>query len=240
MLSFYGKLHHIQNKQVPGDLVTEADIAAEKAIISFIAQKFPTHSILGEESGHHSAKSDWQWVIDPLDGTTNFAHTHPMFCVSIAILYEGIPTIGVVYNPYHNELFYAARGLGAFLNEKRIGVSKVARLEESLLATGFPYDRRENEENNYKEFCRLTHRTQGVRRGGSAALDLAYVAAGRVDGYWELGIKPWDIAAGIVLVEEAGGTVSRYDQTPLADLSEGRILATNGHLHAALSQALLN
>lgn len=238
LIDFYGKLENIQNKQLKGDLVTEADVASEKAIVNFISQKYPEHGILGEESGARYSDSAWQWVIDPLDGTTNFAHTHPLFCVSIGVLYHGEPVVGVVYNPYQKELFQAAKDLGASLNGQPIHVSKVDSLEKSLLGTGFPYNRRETEDNNYREFCRLTQLTQGVRRGGSAALDLAYVAAGRLDAYWELGIKPWDIAAGIVLVQEAGGTVTRYDGTPLQGILEERLLATNGHLLRELSHVL--
>lgn len=240
LMDFYGKIKHINEKHDKGDLVTEADIAAEKVIFSFIQKSFPDHGLLGEESGAVNAASPWQWIIDPLDGTTNFAHAHPMFAVSIGILHEGKPVAGVIYNPYYNELFQASLGGGARLNGSPIFVSKVAELDKSLLASGFPYDRRSNSDNNYKEFCCLTHATQGVRRCGSAALDLAFVAAGRVDGYWERGIKPWDIAAGIIIVREAGGLVTRYDATPLEGVQEERLLATNGRIHGALSRELLS
>lgn len=240
LLRFYGKLEHVRDKQFQGDLVTEADLASEEALLTFFRKNFPDYGMVGEESGTFATPSSWEWVIDPLDGTTNFAHQHPMFAVSIGLLYEGNPVLGVIYNPLHNELYHAAKGLGAKMNNQSIQVSKTTTLENSLLATGFAYDRRETTDTNYPEFCLLTHSTQGVRRGGSAALDLAYVAAGRLDGYWERGVKSWDIAAGIILVQEAGGVVTRYDTTPLTDLQEGRLLATNGHVHAALSQKLMS
>jgi myo-inositol-1(or 4)-monophosphatase len=177
------------------------------------------------------------WAVDPLDGTTNFAHRYPAFAVSIGLLIDGEPAVGVVYEPLRDELFFAARGLGAFLNYRPIRVSATEGLAKSLLVTGFAYDRRETDDNNYAEFCHFTHLSQGVRRGGSASLDLAYVAAGRLDGYWERGLSPWDIAAGIVLVREAGGTVSAYDGSPF-DIDSGRILASNGLLHTAMINEL--
>jgi myo-inositol-1(or 4)-monophosphatase len=152
-------------------------------------------------------------------------------------LVEGVPVVGVIYNPFRHELFQAAQGLGAYLNRRPIAVSQTTSLGKSLLVSGFAYDRRETADNNYAEFCYLTHQTQGVRRSGSAAIDLADVACGRLDGYWERGINPWDITAGIILVQEAGGQVSAYDGSPLV-LASGRILATNGQIHAPLSQAL--
>jgi myo-inositol-1(or 4)-monophosphatase len=153
-------------------------------------------------------------------------------------LIDGVPQVGVIFDPFHQELFRAAKGLGATCNRKPISVSQIKTLAQSLLVTGFAYDRRETPDNNYAEFCHFTHLTQGVRRGGAASIDLAYVACGRLDGYWERGLSPWDIAAGIVLVQEAGGQVSAYDRAPI-DLSSGRILATNTHLHEALSTELL-
>jgi myo-inositol-1(or 4)-monophosphatase len=183
------------------------------------------------------ADSEYLWAIDPLDGTTNYAHGYPIAAVSIGLLIEGIPQVGVVYNPFKNELFRAAKGLGATLNYRPIGVSQTSELSKSLLVSGFAYDRCTTKDNNYAEFCYLTHLTQGVRRSGSASLDLTEVACGRLDGYWERGIRPWDVTAGIVLVEEAGGKVSAYDGSEI-DLRSGRILATNGRIHANLSQAL--
>ena len=237
--SFWGNLKSVQEKGRPGDLVTEADAAAEAAVITLLKRHFPEHQILAEESGHQGSKSSqFLWAIDPLDGTTNYAHQYPFSATSIALLINGIPQVGVIFDPFHQELFRAASGLGATRNRQPINVSQTSALSQSLLVTGFAYDRRETVDNNYAEFCHFTHLTQGVRRGGAASLDLAYVACGRLDGYWERGLSPWDIAAGIVLVQEAGGQVSAYNQTPL-DLSSGRILASNGHLHEALSTELL-
>jgi myo-inositol-1(or 4)-monophosphatase len=237
--SYWGNLESVQEKGRLGDLVTEADAAAEAAVITILKRHFPDHQILAEESGHQgNAISRFLWAIDPLDGTTNYAHQYPFSATSIALLIDGVPQVGVIFDPFHQELFRAAKGLGATLNRKPIQVSKTNTLAQSLLVTGFAYDRRETPDNNYAEFCHLTHLTQGVRRGGSASIDLAYVACGRLDGYWERGLSPWDIAAGIVLVREAGGQVSAYDQSPI-DLSSGRILATNAYLHEALSTELL-
>ncbi|MGA1626893.1 MAG: inositol monophosphatase family protein, partial [Prochlorothrix sp.] len=221
-----------------GDLVTEADRQAEAVILEMIKRHCPDHAILAEESGQLGDKNNpYCWAIDPLDGTTNFAHSYPVSCVSIALLIEGIPAIGVIYNPFRHELFRGATGLGATLNRQPIQVSQTSDLGKSLLVSGFAYDRRDTLDNNYPEFCHLTHLTQGVRRSGSAALDLTDVACGRLDGYWERGINPWDISAGIVILEEAGGKLSAYDGSPL-DLASGRILASNGKIHTALSQAL--
>jgi myo-inositol-1(or 4)-monophosphatase len=223
----------------PGDLVTAADKASEKVILEIINRHFPQHSILAEESGKlGNQASEYLWAIDPLDGTTNYAHQYPCFAVSIGLLIQGVPQVGVIYDPFHNELFRAAAGLGATRNRRPMKVSQTSELSKSLLTSGFAYDRRETTDNNYAEFCHLTHLTQGVRRGGSAALDLAYVACGRVDGYWERGIAPWDVAAGIILVQEAGGKVTAYNGEDL-QINSGRILATNGYIHNVLSQELM-
>lgn len=236
---YFGKLEAIAEKGRPGDLVTAADKASEVVILEVLHRHLPHHSILAEESGSlGDAESEYCWTIDPLDGTTNYAHQYPMFCVSIGLLIADIPQLGVIFAPFHNELFRAARGLGATCNRRPIQVSQTSELSKSLLVTGFAYDRRETTDNNYAEFCYMTHLTQGVRRSGSAALDIAHVACGRLDGYWERGIKPWDIVAGVVLLEEAGGRVSAYDGSPL-DIASGRILATNGQIHTSLSQELM-
>ncbi len=234
----WGAFGSVAHKDTTIDLVTDVDRSSEQVILNCIKQHYPAHAILAEESGLDARpENDFLWVIDPLDGTTNYTHQYPVVAVSIALLYKGEPIVGIVYNPIVDEFFQAARGLGATLNGCAIWVSNVTSLERSLLASGFPYDRRENPDNNYGPFCRLTHKTQGVRRSGAAALDMAYVAAGRLDGYWERGIKPWDIAAGIVLVLESGGQVSAYDGSPL-DLFSGKILATNGRIHVELSQEI--
>ncbi len=236
----YGNLKAIAEKGRAGDLVTEADKKAESIILDIIARHYPDHAILAEESGYlgEQTANPYLWAIDPLDGTTNYAHGYPVACVSVGLMIEGIPQVGAIYNPFRQELFRGAKGLGATLNRRSIRVSQTTSLEKSLLVSGFAYDRRETLDNNYAEFCHLTHLTQGVRRSGSAALDLADVACGRLEGYWERGIKAWDIVAGVVILEEAGGMVTSYDNHSL-DIQSGRILATNGLIHQELSQSLL-
>ncbi|WP_026100862.1 inositol monophosphatase family protein [Synechococcus sp. PCC 7336] len=233
-----GNLQDIREKR-PGDLVTEADRAAELTVLEIVQRHFPADSILAEESGQqgNGAATGFLWAIDPLDGTTNYAHGYPAAAVSIGLLQAGEPVLGVVYDVFRNELFRAATGMGATCNYLPICVSSTDRLENSLLVTGFAYDRRETADNNYAEFCHFTHLTQGVRRGGSASVDLAAVAMGRLDGYWERGLSVWDIAAGIVLVREAGGSVTAYDGSPLL-IESGRLLASNGSLHAAMQLEL--
>lgn len=237
---YLGKLEGaITEKGRPGDLVTAADKASEAEILSILRRHFPQHSILAEESGQlGNQDNQYLWAIDPLDGTTNYAHQYPAFAVSIGLLVDGVPQVGVIYNPFHDELFRAATGLGATRNRYSIQVSEISDLSKSLLVTGFAYDRRETPDNNYAEFCHLTHLTQGVRRSGSAALDLAYVACGRVDGYWERGISPWDVVAGVVLLREAGGKVTAYNGSSF-NIESGRILATNGKIHDQLSHQLV-
>jgi myo-inositol-1(or 4)-monophosphatase len=237
---YLGKLEDaITEKGRPGDLVTAADKASEQVILEVLRRHFPQHSILAEESGKlGNQDNEFLWAIDPLDGTTNYAHQYPCFAVSIGLMIQGVPKVGVIYDPFRDELFRAAAGLGATRNRRPIQVSQTAELGKSLLVSGFAYDRRETPDNNYAEFCHLTHLTQGVRRDGAAALDLAYVACGRVDGYWERGIAPWDVVAGIILVQEAGGNVTAYDGTAMK-IESGRILATNGYLHDSLSQELM-
>ncbi|MCT7981402.1 inositol monophosphatase family protein [Laspinema olomoucense] len=236
--SYWGNLNAIEEKGRPGDLVTAADKASEKAILEVLRRHVPDHGILAEESGKlGDSSSQYLWAIDPLDGTTNFAHQYPPFGVSVGLLIDGIPQVGVVFDPFHNELFRAAKGLGATRNRQPIRVSQTVELRNSLLVTGFAYDRRETPDNNYAEFCHLTHLTQGVRRSGSASIDLCYVSCGRLDGYWERGLSPWDLAAGVVILSEAGGKITAYDGSPWK-IESGRILATNGKLHESLSQEL--
>ncbi|KGF72126.1 inositol monophosphatase [Neosynechococcus sphagnicola sy1] len=237
--TFWGKLEDVQEKGRPGDLVTEADKAAEVAVLETLHRHVPDHAILTEETGHlGNADSNFLWAIDPLDGTTNYAHQYPFSAVSVGLLCAGEPIVGAIFDPFHQELFRAGKGLGATRNRRPIQVSATRDLDRSLLVTGFAYDRRETADNNYAEFCHLTHLTQGVRRGGAAAIDLAYVACGRVDGFWERGLSLWDMAAGVILVTEAGGQVTAYDGSLLI-LNSGRILATNGPLHPALSRELM-
>jgi myo-inositol-1(or 4)-monophosphatase len=234
----WGKLESITEKGRPGDLVTEADRLAESAILAVLQRHFPTHSILAEESGQFGdLDAEYLWAIDPLDGTTNYAHQYPFSAASIGLLINGVPQVGAIFDPFHQELFRGAVGIGATCNDQPIHVSNTAKLAQSLLVTGFAYDRRETPDNNYQEFCYLTHITQGVRRAGAASVDLAYVACGRLDGYWERGLSPWDLAAGVAIVEAAGGKVTAYDQSEF-DIRSGRILATNSQVHAELSQTL--
>ncbi|ATE59962.1 inositol monophosphatase family protein [Thauera sinica] len=208
----------VQSKS-PNDFVTEVDHAAEKAIIEVLRDAFPGHGILAEESGESGPDSEFNWIIDPLDGTTNFIHGFPQYAVSIAQTKNGVLEHAVVYDPVANELFTASRGGGAFLNDRRIRVSRRTRLNESLLGTGFPFRQFDNVDAYLAMFRELTQKTAGIRRPGAAALDLAYVAAGRLDGFWEMGLSPWDMAAGALLIQEAGGLVS--------DLSgEGNFMAT--------------
>jgi myo-inositol-1(or 4)-monophosphatase len=236
----WGRLESIVEKGRPGDLVTEADKQAEAVILEVLRKHFPEHSILAEESGQFGdLNAEYLWAIDPLDGTTNYAHQYPFSAASIGLLINGVPAVGAIFDPFHRELFRGAVGLGATCNDKPIHVSQTPNLAQSLLVTGFAYDRRETLDNNYQEFCYLTHITQGVRRAGAASVDLAYVACGRLDGYWERGLSPWDLAAGVAIVEAAGGKVTAYDEGNF-DIRSGRILATNGQLHSELSRELLH
>ncbi len=231
---YWGKLNQIQEKTFSWDLVTEADKESEEVILNELKTRFPDHSILSEEAGEYLLEeSPYCWVVDPLDGTTNYTHQYPFVSISIALLHKGSPLVGVVYNPILEELFQGEKGHGSQLNGTPLRVSSVDSLEKSLLSTGFAYDRKTNPDNNYAEFCRMTHISQGVRRGGSAAIDLAYVAAGRLDGYWEKGLNPWDIAAGILLIEEAGGKVTAYNGEPV-DIPSGRLVVSNGAIHSEL------
>jgi myo-inositol-1(or 4)-monophosphatase len=220
------------------DFVTEVDRRAEAIVIDTLAQAYPDHGFLGEESGSHG-QSDYQWIIDPLDGTTNFLHTYPQFAVSIAMRYKGRLEHGVVYDPFAGELFTTSRGQGAQLNGSRIRVSRVNKLENALLATGFP-QRGEMDPDAYLEtFRAFFPMTSGIRRAGAAALDLAYVAAGRVDGFWEFGLKLWDIAAGALLVQEAGGLVG----DPLGGhqhLESGNVVAANSKVFKDMVMSLRN
>ena len=237
LMQHYGQRVSIREKGRAGDLVTDADLAAEKAVLRSLGEATPEIPVLAEESGAQGDVSELCWCVDPLDGTTNFAHGYPFFATSIGLLWRGLPILGAVAVPFLEEVFWCCPGTGAFLHDHRIEVSGCSSLEDSLLVTGFAYDRRERVDNNYAEFCRLTHKTRGVRRGGAAAVDLAYVAAGRLDGYWERGLSPWDLTAGAALVVIAGGEVSDY-RAQSYDVSSGRILATGPGLHSALQREL--
>lgn len=219
------------------DLVTEADRQAEALIIKLIRERYPDHDFLAEEGDYTETGSDYRWIIDPLDGTTNYAHGFPWFAVSIALEVKGRLELGVVYNPYVGDFYVAERGSGAFLNERRLKVSTIDTLERSLLATGFAYDHKKCKANNYDYFTRFQKEAQACRRPGAASLDLASVAAGRFDGFWELKLKPWDLAAGILLIEEAGGLVSNFDGLPMT-LETQECMASNRLIHGEM-QAIL-
>ena len=232
----FGKVDHVKKKGEI-DLVTEADLMAEKSILEAIGRSFPDDNVLSEESGRHGKASDRTWIVDPLDGTTNFVHGFPFFAVSIALEIKRQIVLGVVYNPFMDEYFEAARGTGAYLNKEPIKVSEVKSLEESLLGTGFPYYVHERPQRVVDHFRRMLVEAQGLRRPGSAAIDLCFVAAGRLDGFWEEGLKPWDTAAGMVIAEEAGGKVSTYDGSPYSPY-EKNIVAANPPVHGAMIEVL--
>lgn len=227
----------VTSKTNPIDLVTEADRESEQAVIRTLGRAFPDHAILAEESGANARLSEHRWIIDPLDGTTNFAHGFPQFCVSIAYERRGRVQLAVVFDALKRELFVAARGRGARLNARPIHVSTTPSLDLALLATGFPYDRRERRNFYFTFWEAFMMRTQGVRRTGSAALDLCYVACGRVDAFWEFGLRPWDVAAGALIVAEAGGRATNLDGTGL-NLEARKILASNGKLHRAMRDTI--
>lgn len=231
----YGTALTVRNKGAV-DLVTEVDLACEEAIRKLLAQHLPGDAICGEEGGA-TGQGERVWYIDPLDGTTNFARSIPVFCVSIACAVDGVLTTGVVYEPLREELFTATAGGGAWLNGRRISVTKRAELDSCLLATGFAYDYRTSKRHNFEAFAALYRASIGVRRLGAAALDLCYVAAGRFDGFWELGLKPWDTAAGTLLVREAGGIVTDLGGAPY-DHRTPDVVATNGGIHPALLNSL--
>ena len=232
-----GKRRQISFKGSPTNLVTEMDRRVEALIIDAIRADFPGHAILSEERGRVGGPSAHRWIIDPLDGTTNYAHGIPVFCVSIALEVDGQSLLAVVYDPNLDECFVAERGKGAWLNGQRLSVSETPVLNESLLATGFPYSIRESPGNNLAQFAAFSLRCQGVRRMGSAVLYFCYVAAGRLDGYWELRLGPWDVAAGGLMVEEAGGRVTNLDGGPL-DRERPEVVASNGRIHDEMLRVL--
>jgi myo-inositol-1(or 4)-monophosphatase len=230
----YGKLNRSQvYSKGTHDWVTDVDHASEKAVLKVIRKNHPTHAIMAEESAPKAAMKECQWLIDPLDGTINYLHGFPMFGVSIGLVYEGKLTAGAIYDPFKEELFTAVRGGGAYLNKKRLKVSGRQRLEESLIATGFPF-RAQNKLDVYLEsFKAVFLKTGSIRRPGSAALDLAYVACGRLDGFWEMSLSPWDIGAGALMVQEAGGAVTNFfgKETFLRD---GHVACGNKPVHQQL------
>jgi myo-inositol-1(or 4)-monophosphatase len=228
----------IYTKSAVIDLVTDVDRACEQLIVEAIQNERPGDAILAEEGGGtDDPNADWRWVIDPLDGTTNYAHGYPRFCVSIGIEHRGAATVGVVYDPLLDELFSAVRGHGAMLNDRPLGVSENAQLDHAMLATGFAYDVHRSTDDNLNHFAAFAKTVQAIRRDGSAALNLCYVAAGRFDGFWELKLHPWDVAAGLLIVEEAGGRTS--DFSGHQGCTSGReTVASNAHLHEAMLEIL--
>jgi myo-inositol-1(or 4)-monophosphatase len=220
------------------NLLTKADLESQREILKIIKGNFPTHAYLAEENANKKSRSDFLWVIDPIDGTTNYAHGFPAACISVALLKNGTSFLGGIYDPFRNEMFTAQKGKGSFLNGKRIRVSKTQKLSRSLLFTGFPYDRAKRPMyycKFYIDFLKVSH---GVRRSGSAALDMAWVACGRVDGFWELKLNPWDVSAGKLLVEEAGGKVTDFHNKPWKDIANygKQTLATNSKIHTQMSK----
>lgn len=236
LTGLFGQVKKIEKKGGI-DLVTEADLQSENTILNTIARHFPRDSILTEEAGELIQLPERMWIIDPLDGTTNYAHAFPFFAISIALEFKKECVLGVVYNPFASELFEAAKGSGAFLNRRRIHVSRTEKLKDSLLVTGFPYDVHENPQGVMECFQKMLVRAQGVRRPGSAALDLCYVASGVFDGYWEQRLHPWDTAAGVVIVEEAGGVITTFKNDSYTP-HQSSIVAANPFIHKAMLEAL--
>ena len=238
LLDYAKKGFQIHKKEQAINLVTEADLHSEKVIIATIQHAFPEHQILSEEQGLQDIPAHaTKWIIDPLDGTTNFAHGFPMYNISIGVEHEGACILGVVYDPTRDELFLGQQGRGATLNDTPIHVSATPKLNEALLVTGFAYDVHTATDNNLKEFSAFTLRARGMRRTGTAAIDLCYIACGRFDGFWELRLNPWDTAAGKVIVEEAGGTVTNYAGEPYS-IYGNTLLATNGLIHQEMVEVL--
>ena len=237
--SYFQGTFKIDSKEGINNLVTEVDTLAETRIIEVIKSHFPDHSIISEEVGELTQDSDYQWIIDPIDGTVNFAHGIPIWCSSIALAHKGKALVGAVYNPMMNELFVAERGNGATLNGNPISVSKKANFETACLVTGFPYKWPKTKEHPIKVFERLILQGLPVRRLGSAAIDLCWVACGRFDGFWEYNLSPWDIAAGYLIVEEAGGTITNFTGEPY-NLLDKQTLATNGLIHEEMLRQINN
>ena len=231
-------IHKIHTYDYKSDinLVTEIDKHAEEVIVQILKTNFPGHAILAEESGLQGS-AEYKWIIDPLDGTTNFVHTYPICCVSIACEKNDHVIMGGVHDPFRREIFFAEKGQGAYLNTNKIQVSKATKIKDALLATGFPYDRQENASNYLKYVEEFMKKTHGIRRTGSAALDLCYVACGRFDGFWETKLFPWDTAAGGLIVQEAGGRLSNFKGRPFSNYKP-EILASNGHIHREMVQIL--
>jgi myo-inositol-1(or 4)-monophosphatase len=220
-------------QKAQNDFVSEVDRAAEQAIIEVLKDAYPQHSILAEESGLSETLSEYQWIIDPLDGTTNFLHGFPQYCVSIALSVKGVVNHGVIFDPTRNDLFTASKGGGAFLNDRRIRVSKTLQLKDSLIGTGFPYKEFSQFDRYIGMFKEVTQKSAGVRRPGAAALDLAYLACGRYDGFWEMGLSPWDVAAGGLMIKEAGGLITDFSGEE-GFMDNGNVVAATPKVFPAL------
>ena len=236
LMKYFGKIKSIDYKGEI-NLVTEADQRSEEVILSIIKDSYPNHRILAEETGESGNSSSFKWIIDPLDGTTNYAHGYPCFCVSLAIEYEEEVLYGAVYDPVKDELFTAEKGKGAFINGKAIKTSSTKQLDQSLLCTGFPYDVRDDMDSNILNFRTFLMKAQAVRRDGSAALDLCHTAAGRFDGFWEQKLFPWDVAAGGLLITEAGGKLTNFTGGNFS-IYDKEIVASNGLIHNQMVEAL--
>ena len=237
LMEHFGQISSYEHKSTPIDLLTIADIQSETFILKEITKTFPDHHIIAEESAIVENNSDYRWVIDPLDGTTNFVHSLPIFAVSIGLQYKDETIVGVVYNPAADKCFWAEKNGGAFLNGESIHITSTNTLSDSLLVTGFPYSHDERWEKGFDLFKLIYGKTQGVRRLGAAALDFCFVAMGRFEGFWEFGLQPWDVCAGALIVKEAGGKISDWDDSPMP-FSGNRVLATNGHIHGEMLEVL--
>lgn len=235
----FGGDYKIESKDMIANLVTEIDKKSEEKIISIIKNDFPLHNILSEEIGALTQESNYKWIIDPIDGTINYAHAIPISCISIGLEKDGEVIMGAVYNPMMDELFFAEKGEGAYFNEKRIYVSKEDNFAKSLLVTGFPYDASSNKHKPAEVFNRIVYKDIPVRRLGSAALDLCWTAMGRFEGFWEYNLNAWDVAAGCIILTEAGGMLSDFDGNPLS-IYQKEILATNGLIHEELRKVIKN
>ena len=233
----FGNIKSIDRKSTNIDLLTVADTESEAFILKKITSAYPHHHIIAEESAITKRDSDYQWVIDPLDGTTNFVHNLPIFAISIGLQYKGKTILGVVHNPAVDKCFWAEKNGGAFLNKNPIHITSTNTLSNSLLVTGFPYIHDDSWERCFDYFKEFYGKTQGVRRLGAAALDFCFVAMGRFEGFWEFGLQPWDVCAGALILEEAGGRVSDWDGSPMP-FSGKRVLATNGHIHDEMMATL--
>jgi myo-inositol-1(or 4)-monophosphatase len=232
----FAEAHSIQHKGEI-NIVTDVDMECQERILNLISMRYPDDDVISEEKDNLFEGEKNRWIIDPIDGTTNYAHGYPFFCTSIAYEVEGDVACGVVYNPIFDELFFARKGKGTYLNGQRLTVSATSHMKQSLLVTGFPYDLNSSNHNNIDHFVAFLYEAQAVRRDGSAALNLAYVAAGRFDGFWELKLNPWDTAAGLLIVQEAGGKVTDFDGEPF-DIYKGQLVASNGQIHADMLRVL--